>query len=118
MKAHSLHVLRRKFEARALSADNPASREPYIILVDDARDARERTLDALERRYQPDYRIAAFSSPLAALEAAKHLAAEGDELAVILADQWMPELTGTELLTRVNEVFPLARRVLLIDWGA
>src|SRR5262245_43120326 len=34
-----------------------------------------------------------------------------------LADQWMPGITGTELLARVNDVIPTARRGLLKSWG-
>jgi len=35
----------------------------------------------------------------------------------VLADQWLPEATGTEFLARVRELHPAARRVLLITWG-
>jgi thioredoxin reductase (NADPH) len=35
----------------------------------------------------------------------------------VLADQWMPELTGAELLGRVSGLHPEAKRVLLVGWG-
>ena len=35
----------------------------------------------------------------------------------MLADQWLPEATGTEFLARVRQLHPAARRVLLITWG-
>ena len=35
----------------------------------------------------------------------------------MLADQWLPGATGTELLARVRQLHPAARRVLLITWG-
>ena len=35
----------------------------------------------------------------------------------MLADQWLPDATGTELLARVRQLHPAARRVLLITWG-
>jgi thioredoxin reductase (NADPH) len=35
----------------------------------------------------------------------------------VLADQWLPEATGTEFLARVRQLHPAARRVLLITWG-
>lgn len=35
----------------------------------------------------------------------------------MLADQWLPEATGTEFLARVRQFHPAARRVLLITWG-
>ena len=35
----------------------------------------------------------------------------------MLADQWLPEATGTQFLARVRQLHPAARRVLLITWG-
>jgi hypothetical protein len=35
----------------------------------------------------------------------------------VLADQWLPEATGTEFLARARQLHPAARRVLLITWG-
>ncbi len=55
------------------------------------------------------------SSGLAELEALK---ADGADVAVVLADQWMPGLSGSELLSRVRGLFPRAQRGLLVEWGA
>ena len=41
----------------------------------------------------------------------------GDRVAVVLADQWMPGLTGPELLGRVPDLHPQAKRALLVGWG-
>ena len=38
--------------------------------------------------------------------------------AVVLADQWLPGLSGAELLGRVRTMHPDARRALLVPWGA
>ncbi len=35
----------------------------------------------------------------------------------MLADQWMPEMGGDDLLGRVRFIDPLARRVMLVNWG-
>ena len=35
----------------------------------------------------------------------------------MLADQWLAGSTGTELLARVRQLHPAARRALLISWG-
>ena len=35
----------------------------------------------------------------------------------MLAGQWLRDATGTELLARVRQLHPAARRVLLISWG-
>ena len=41
----------------------------------------------------------------------------GDNVALILADHWMPDLTGPEMLYRARVTCPRARRGLLIDWS-
>jgi thioredoxin reductase (NADPH) len=41
----------------------------------------------------------------------------GEPVALVLADQWMTGLTGAELLVRVQEHHPQAKRGLLIAWG-
>ncbi len=38
-------------------------------------------------------------------------------MALVLSDQWLPDGTGCELLGRAAELFPHARRLLLISWG-
>jgi thioredoxin reductase (NADPH) len=39
-------------------------------------------------------------------------------VALVLADQWMPDLTGEDFLARAKALFPDAKRALLIDFGA
>ena len=41
----------------------------------------------------------------------------GESVALIIADQWMPEIKGIELLGRAHEIHPAAQRALLVDWG-
>ena len=72
----------------------------------------------LERRLSSDYRIAAEATADAALVLLRELRDAGDEVALVLADQWMPGRTGTEVLTGVPAIFPRARRGLLVDFGA
>ncbi len=41
----------------------------------------------------------------------------GDALAIVISDQRMPGMQGTELLARSREIYPLARRVLLTAYS-
>jgi len=100
------------------SSDTSGGGQPFLVVVDDEDSSRARTVDALERRYGADYSVAAHGSPGTALDELARLREAGEEVAVVLAEQWMPELTGRELLARVNAIFPLARRGLLVKWGA
>jgi thioredoxin reductase (NADPH) len=94
----------------------PASR-PAIVAVDADLSALGHISTELERRYDRDYQILYFTSATEALSRLEVLHDTGDRVALALAAQWMPELTGTELLTRVWALHPRAKRTLLIGWG-
>jgi thioredoxin reductase (NADPH) len=98
--------------------DTSGGGQPRIVAIDDEDAPRARIVAALERRFGADYRVVGHASPRAALEDLDRLRHAGEQVAVVLADQWMDGLTGTEVLERVNALFPLARRGLLVKWGA
>jgi adenylate cyclase len=75
-----------------------------VLLVDD----EPRVLDALEALLAMEHRILRAERPETAL---RHLREE--DVAVVLSDQRMAGLTGTELLTRSRDVAPDAVRILL-----
>jgi thioredoxin reductase (NADPH) len=91
--------------------------KPAIITVDDD----PQVLDAVQRdlraRYAADYRIVAAPSGPQALEALRSLKQRGDEVALIVADQRMPEMSGTEFLLAAAPVYPSARTVLLTAYA-
>jgi thioredoxin reductase (NADPH) len=91
--------------------------KPVLVLVDDADDSRQALAQELESRYDAHYRIVASSSPESALARLTGFRDEGVAVPLVLADHWMPGMTGTEFLTRVKDVIPTARRGLLIAWG-
>ncbi|HZD87623.1 MAG TPA: FAD-dependent oxidoreductase [Gaiellaceae bacterium] len=91
---------------------------PAIVVADDDRAALHRIEAELRRRWAPDYAIVCEPSAGGALAALEELRGERRDVAVVLADQWMPELTGDELLARAHRLHPDARRGLLVDFGA
>jgi thioredoxin reductase (NADPH) len=98
------------------SGSSPASR-PVILAVDHESDALSRIEDELHRRFGGDYRIVCADSSEDALATLEALRAAGAEVAIVLADQWMPGTSGTDLLARVGNLHPDAKRGLLIRWG-
>ena len=78
--------------------------EVTVLLVDD----EVRVLDSLEALLAMDYRILRADRPAAALELLA-----GEEVALVVSDQRMPGMTGTELLAKCREVAPDTVRVLL-----
>jgi thioredoxin reductase (NADPH) len=91
--------------------------KPVLVLVDDEDASRQELARELESRYGAHYRIVAFSSPELALGGLTELRAQGVAVPLVLADHWMPGMTGTGFLARVKNVLPTARRGLLIAWG-
>lgn len=90
---------------------------PTILIVDDEPAALASMLDALTRRFGGDYRIEPHLSPRAALDAVQRHKADGEEIALVIADQWMPEMTGNEFLGEVRMIEPTAKRALIVSWG-
>jgi thioredoxin reductase (NADPH) len=87
---------------------------PVVVVVDDEDASRKALEQELEARYGAHYRIIASPSPEEALATLEQLRGERADVPLVLADQWMPGSTGAELLTRVRELHPTARRGLLI----
>jgi CheY-like chemotaxis protein len=76
-----------------------------ILVVDDEPD----NLDLLYRTFRRDFHVLKADSGINALEV---LAAEG-EVAVIISDQRMPEMKGTEFLSKTVPQFPDTVRIIL-----
>jgi thioredoxin reductase (NADPH) len=91
---------------------------PALVAVDDDPKSLRKITTELHRRYDRDYRVLCERSPVVALDALTAMADAGHSVAIVLADQWMPDITGEELLTRVRRLHPDAKRGLLVDWGA
>jgi thioredoxin reductase (NADPH) len=90
---------------------------PVLVVVDDEAASLQALAGELESRYGTHYRIVASSSAEDALTRLADLRAEGATVPLILADQWMPGRTGTELLAQAREFHPAARRGLLVSWA-
>jgi thioredoxin reductase (NADPH) len=90
---------------------------PVLLAVDDDAEARNAVEAELRERYSRDYTIMCEPSCAAALETLARLRGEDVPVALVLAGQWLSGMTGGELLGRVHELHPHAKRGLLIEWG-
>jgi len=91
--------------------------KPIILTLDDevpVSDAVERDLRTHLGR---DYRIVKSTSPAEALSVLARLKERNDEVALMLVDQRMPEMEGTEFLLEAMTIYPDARRVLLTAYA-
>ncbi|MBD1933703.1 response regulator [Funiculus sociatus] len=84
------------------------SKKPKILVVDDEPD----NLDLLYRTFHRDYKVLRADNGPAALEI---LASEGD-VAVIISDQRMPLMSGTEFLSLTATQYPDIIRIILTGY--
>lgn len=90
---------------------------PAIVIVDDEPDALAAMLDALARRFGGDYRVIPYLSAQAALAGIAKIKGDNEEIALVITDQRMPEITGRDFLAKVRSIVPTAKRALLVNWG-
>jgi len=91
--------------------------EPVILAVDDDSQVLSALRRDLRSRYREDYRVLAASSGESALEVIRDLKMRGDALAMVITDQRMPSILGVDVLSKANELYPIARRVLLTAYS-
>src|SRR5215207_5089970 len=90
---------------------------PMLLAVDGDPDALGRVEQELRDRYKSSYRVVGTRRPDEALALLTEVADAGEDVALVLAAQWLPEMTGSELLERVRRLHPQAKRGLLVSWG-
>lgn len=80
--------------------------KPTILIVDD----EINNLQLLKRTFRGSYNILTASNGVEGLEVVKQ---EGDRISLIVSDQKMPVMEGTEFLKKVNETHPEIVKILL-----
>jgi thioredoxin reductase (NADPH) len=95
----------------------PDASKPVIFAVDAGAESFPRIEYGLRRRYGVEYRVICETSAMWGMKRLRDLKAAGEEVALILADQWMPDIAGDEFLARAGQLFPTAKRAVLVEWG-
>ena len=94
-----------------------ARRRPAIVVVDDEQVVLAAVARDLRRGFGDRYRIVSASSGEEGLEVLSELVRRGEQVALLVADQRMPGLSGTDYLVRARETVPTAKRVLLTAYA-
>ncbi|MGL4173440.1 MAG: FAD-dependent oxidoreductase [Actinomycetota bacterium] len=94
-----------------------SARRPVLLTVDDDPGVSRAIARDLRRHYGQEYRIVRAESGPDALDALRQIAHRGEQVAILLADHRMPEMTGVEFLEQAMDLFPRARRVLLTAYA-
>jgi thioredoxin reductase (NADPH) len=90
---------------------------PALLVVDDDAQVRAAVRRDLRARYRDAYMVISASSGEEALATVRELKARGEALAIVISDQRMPGMQGTEVLARCRDIFPIARRVMLTAYS-
>jgi thioredoxin reductase (NADPH) len=94
-----------------------SERRPAIVAVDDEPAVLAAVARDLRRGFGERYRILRAASGPEALDMLRELRTRGDRVALLIADQRMPGMAGTEYLVQARELVPDAKRVLLTAYA-
>ncbi|TAE24348.1 MAG: response regulator [Cytophagales bacterium] len=92
-------------------------RLPIIFSIDDDQQVLDAVRRDLRGQYRKEYRIMATTSAQEVLDSLPELKKKGEEVALFLSDQRMPEMGGVDFLKKARTVFPNAKRVLLTAYS-
>jgi thioredoxin reductase (NADPH) len=99
------------------SGTEGSSDRPVILAVDDDPDVIELIGHELSKRYGEDYRVVTARSAATAKAELEQMQQANDRVALVLADQWLPDGEGAAFLTEACAIHPHSKRALLISWG-
>ncbi len=91
--------------------------KPVLLSVDDDSDVLRAIERDLRSKYGAEYRVIGSDSPDGALTLLKQLKMRNDSVALLLADQRMPQMDGVEFLREGMQIFPDAKRALLTAYA-
>ena len=103
--------------ATAYTRPGSPAHKPVLLVVDGDGHALGEIERQLRSRHGDYYRIVCEGSAEEGIERLHELKKIGEEVALVLADQWMSGMSGTEFLVHARKFYPSAKRVLLVAWG-
>ncbi|GHE72185.1 FAD-dependent oxidoreductase [Roseivirga thermotolerans] len=92
-------------------------KQPIIFTIDDDEQVLAAIRRDIRKQYRADYRILSTTSAKEALEALRELKQKGEDVALFLSDQRMPEMSGVDFLEQAKKLYPSAKRVLLTAYS-
>src|SRR5690348_7595039 len=107
-------------EAAAPASDvepKKPERRPAILAVDDEPAVLAAVARDLRVGFGDRYRVLRAKSGAEGLEVLRELRRRGDQVAMLIADQRMPGMAGTQYLVEARQLVPDAKRVLLTAYA-
>jgi len=91
--------------------------KPVLLTVDDDPEVLRAIERDLRHQYADRYRVLRADSGQGALETLRQLKTRNDPVALLLADQRMPQLDGVGFLSEAMNLYPNAKRALLTAYA-
>jgi len=91
--------------------------KPVLLSVDDDSDVLRAIERDLRSEYGAEYRVMGSDSAEQALDILKQLKVRNDSVALLLADQRMPQMDGVQFLQEAMRIYPDAKRALLTAYA-
>jgi len=91
--------------------------QPIIFSIDDDPQVLRAISRDLKNKYRQEFRIMSTTSVKEALEGLLELKNKGENVALFVSDQRMPEMEGVDFLEKALDYFPDAKRVLLTAYS-
>ncbi len=89
--------------------------QPIIFLLAHEESVLRELHKDISKRFGTDYRILCESKPQTGLARLKTMASNDEPLALLIADQRMPSMTGIDFLVKAHDLYPFAKRILLVE---
>jgi thioredoxin reductase (NADPH) len=90
---------------------------PLLLAIDDDPQVLQAIQRDLRQQYRKQYRILATTSAREALDSLAELKKKGDEVALFVCDQRMPDMLGVDFLKQARKLFPEAKYTLLTAYS-
>ena len=94
-----------------------SERRPAIVAVDDEPAVLAAVARDLRRGFGERFRVLRAASGAEALDVLRELRTRGEQVAMLIADQRMPVMSGTDYLVEARKIVPDAKRVLLTAYA-
>jgi thioredoxin reductase (NADPH) len=96
---------------------SPTTERPLLLAVDDEPAVLAAVARDLRRGFGERYRVMRAGSGAEALEILREMRRRGQSVALLIADQRMPGMAGTDYLAQARQLVPEAKRVLLTAYA-
>jgi thioredoxin reductase (NADPH) len=97
-----------------MAAEAAKPQRAAILVVDRDVDGMPSVEKLLRRRFAADYDVVAETTGASALTRLRTLQRDGTQVALILADQWTPDMSGVDLLRASIDIDANAKRCVLL----